>query len=63
LRQSFNRKVDCCCWRLNSMSIETLQWLSSIIAISLSGILFGHKGKKSLIIKYYSVGYRYLSFY
>jgi hypothetical protein len=29
LGQSFDREVDRCCWRLDSVPTETLQWLGS----------------------------------
>ncbi|KAI3573093.1 hypothetical protein IWW34DRAFT_636028, partial [Fusarium oxysporum f. sp. albedinis] len=63
LRQSFDYEVDCYCWRLNSMSVEILQWLASITAISPSGVPFSQKGKEASITKYHSVGHCYLSFY
>ena len=35
LGQSFDREVDRCCWRLDSVPTETLQWLGSIISMTL----------------------------
>jgi hypothetical protein len=46
LRQSFNRKVDRCCWRFDSVPTETLQWLASITSMTPSGMPFGRKGKE-----------------
>ncbi|KAL6366266.1 hypothetical protein LRP88_00111 [Fusarium phalaenopsidis] len=62
LGQSFDREVDRCCWRLDSVPTETLQWLASITATSPSGMPFGRKGKEASMSKYRSVGHRYLSF-
>ncbi|PNP73806.1 hypothetical protein FNYG_12856 [Fusarium nygamai] len=62
LGQSFDREVDRCCWRLDSVPTESLQWLASITATSPSGVLFGRKGKEASMTKYRSVGHRYLSF-
>ncbi|EXK25161.1 hypothetical protein FOMG_18164 [Fusarium oxysporum f. sp. melonis 26406] len=62
LGQSFDREVDRCCWRLDSVPTETLQWLASITATSPSGVPFGRKGKEASMTKYRSVGHRYLSF-
>jgi hypothetical protein len=62
LGQSFDREVDRCCWRLDSVPTETLQWLSSIMAANPSGVPFGCKGKEASMSKYRSVGHRYLSF-
>jgi hypothetical protein len=62
LGQSFNREVERCCWRLNSVPTETLQWLASITSTSPSGVPFGRKGKEGSMSKYRSVGHRYLSF-
>ncbi|EWY79995.1 hypothetical protein FOYG_16934 [Fusarium oxysporum NRRL 32931] len=62
LGQSFDREVDRCCWRLDSVPTETLQWLASITATSPSGVPFGKKGKEASMTKYRSVGHRYLSF-
>ncbi|KAK2684833.1 hypothetical protein QWA68_016741 [Fusarium oxysporum] len=62
LGQSFDREVDRCCWRLDSVPTESLQWLASITATSPSGVPFGRKGKEASMTKYRSVGHRYLSF-
>lgn len=62
LGQSFDREVDRCCWRLDSVPTETLQWLASITAANPSGVPFGRKGKEASMSKYRSVGHRYLSF-
>ncbi|CAG9950090.1 unnamed protein product [Clonostachys rosea f. rosea IK726] len=62
LGQSFDREVDRCCWRLDSVPTETLQWLGSITAANPSGVPFGRKGKEASMSKYRSVGHRYLSF-
>ncbi|KAH7233815.1 uncharacterized protein BKA55DRAFT_742558 [Fusarium redolens] len=61
LGQSFNREVDRCCWRLDSVPTETLQWLASITATGPSGMPFGRKGKEASMSKYRSVGHCYLS--
>lgn len=62
LAQSFNREVERCCWRLDSVPTETLQWLASITSTSPAGMPFGRKGKEASMSKYRSVGHRYLSF-
>ncbi|KAI3573140.1 hypothetical protein IWW34DRAFT_636246 [Fusarium oxysporum f. sp. albedinis] len=62
LGKSFDREVDRCCWRLNSVPTETLQWLASVTATNPSGMPFGSKGKEASMSKYRSVGHRYLSF-
>jgi hypothetical protein len=62
LGQSFDREVDRCCWRLDSVPTETLQWLASITVTSPNGVPFGRKGKEASMTKYRSVGHRYLSF-
>ncbi|KAF5697201.1 hypothetical protein FMUND_15497 [Fusarium mundagurra] len=31
LGQSFDCEVDCCCWRLDSLPTETIQWLTNVI--------------------------------
>jgi hypothetical protein len=62
LGQSFDREVERCCWRLDSVSTETLQWLASITSTSPAGIPFGRKGNEASMSKYRSVGHRYLSF-
>ncbi|GKU14234.1 unnamed protein product, partial [Fusarium langsethiae] len=51
-----------CCWRLDSVPTETLQWLNSISPTAASGQPFGRKGKEASMIKYKSVGHRYLGF-
>ncbi|OBS16293.1 hypothetical protein FPOA_13079 [Fusarium poae] len=58
LGQSFNREVERCCWRLDSVPTETLQWLASISSTTPSGQPFGRKGKEASMIKYKSVGHR-----
>ncbi|EXM16384.1 hypothetical protein FOTG_15316 [Fusarium oxysporum f. sp. vasinfectum 25433] len=62
LGQSFDREVERCCWRLDSVPTETLQWLASISSTTPSGQPFGRKGKEASMIKYKSVGHRYLGF-
>ncbi|KAK6706733.1 hypothetical protein SNK04_007752 [Fusarium graminearum] len=62
LGQSFDREVERCCWRLDSVPTETLQWLASISPTAASGQPFGRKGKEASMIKYKSVGHRYLGF-
>ncbi|EXK77042.1 hypothetical protein FOQG_18233 [Fusarium oxysporum f. sp. raphani 54005] len=62
LGQSFDREVDRCCWRLDSVPTETLQWLGSITSMTPSGVPFGRKGKEESMSQYKSVGHRYLSF-
>ncbi|KAG7402434.1 hypothetical protein Forpe1208_v017217 [Fusarium oxysporum f. sp. rapae] len=62
LGQSFDREVDRCCWRLDSVPTETLQWLGSITSMTPSSVPFGRKGKEESTSQYKSVGHRYLSF-
>ncbi|KAG7411952.1 hypothetical protein Forpe1208_v009601 [Fusarium oxysporum f. sp. rapae] len=62
LGQSFDREVERCCWRLDSVLTETLQWLASISSSTPSGQPFSCKGKEASMIKYKSVGHRYLGF-
>ncbi|GKU07275.1 unnamed protein product [Fusarium langsethiae] len=62
LGQSFDREVERCCWRLNSVPTETLQWLNSISSVTPNGVPFGRKGKEESMSQYKSVGHRYLSF-
>jgi hypothetical protein len=35
LGESFDREVQRCCWRLDSVPTETLQWLNSISSVTL----------------------------
>ncbi|PCD21222.1 hypothetical protein FGRA07_11749 [Fusarium graminearum] len=46
LGQSFDREVERCCWRLNSVPTETLQWLNSISSVTPNGVPFGPLGIK-----------------
>ncbi|KAI3572913.1 hypothetical protein IWW34DRAFT_837925 [Fusarium oxysporum f. sp. albedinis] len=62
LGESFDREVERCCWRLDSVPTETLQWLNSISSVTPSGVPFGRKGKEESMSQYKSVGHRYLSF-
>ncbi|EYB28035.1 hypothetical protein FG05_30289 [Fusarium graminearum] len=62
LGQSFDREVERCCWRLNSVPTETLQWLNSISSVTPNGVPFGRKGKEESTSRYTSIGHRYLSF-
>ncbi|KAM7208273.1 hypothetical protein V8F06_014942 [Rhypophila decipiens] len=62
LGQSFDRKLERSCWRLDSVPTETLQWLASISSTTPSGQPFNRKGKEASMTKYKSVGHRYLSF-
>ncbi|KAK1449593.1 hypothetical protein CMEL01_16800 [Colletotrichum melonis] len=62
LGASFDREVERCSWRLDSVPAETLQWLASIVSTSPSGMPFGLKGKEASMTKYRSVGHRYLGF-
>jgi superfamily II DNA or RNA helicase len=62
LGKSFDREIERCCWRLDSVPNETLQWLASIVPTAPSGTPFGRKGKEASMSKYRSVGQRYLSF-
>lgn len=62
LGESFDREVERCSWRLDSVPTETLQWLASISAVNPQGVPFGLKGKESSMAKYRSVGQRYLGF-
>jgi hypothetical protein len=55
LGQSFNREVDRCCWRLDGVPTETLQWLGSITSTTPSGVTFGRKGKKESLSQYKSI--------
>ncbi|KAI3573486.1 hypothetical protein IWW34DRAFT_855654 [Fusarium oxysporum f. sp. albedinis] len=57
LGQSFDREVDRCCWRLDSVPTETLQWLASVTATTPSGMPFGRMGKEASMSKYQSVGH------
>lgn len=54
LGQSFDREVDRCCWRLDSVPTETLQWLGSITSMTPSGVPFGRKGKEESMSQYKS---------
>ncbi|VTO81898.1 unnamed protein product, partial [Fusarium graminearum] len=62
LGESFDREVERCCWRLDSVPTETLQWLASITSMTPSGMPFSRKGKEESMTQYRSVGQRYLSF-
>ncbi|KAH6974711.1 hypothetical protein EDB80DRAFT_516583, partial [Ilyonectria destructans] len=62
LGESFDREVERCSWRLDSVPVETLQWLGSVSATTPQGVPFGLKGKASSMAKYRSVGQRYLGF-
>lgn len=62
LAGSFDREVERCCWRLDSVPIETLQWLAGISSTTTAGVPFGRKGKEASMNKYKSVGQRYLGF-
>ncbi|KAH7124372.1 hypothetical protein EDB81DRAFT_861055 [Dactylonectria macrodidyma] len=62
LGESFDREVERCSWRLNSVPTETLQWLASISAVNPQAVPFGVKGKELSMAKYRSVGQRYLGF-
>ncbi|KAG8664393.1 hypothetical protein FPOAC2_13337 [Fusarium poae] len=46
LGESFDREVQRCCWRPDSVPTETLQWLNSISSVTPSGVPFGRKGKE-----------------
>ncbi|KAF7532207.1 hypothetical protein G7Z17_g13664 [Cylindrodendrum hubeiense] len=60
--ESFDREVERCSWRLDSVPVETLQWLGSVSATTPQGVPFGLKGKASSMAKYRTVGQRYLGF-
>lgn len=62
LAQSFDREVDRCCWRLDSVPTETLQWLASIALTAPSRAPFGLKGQEASMKKYRLVGQRYIGF-
>ncbi|KAJ0360120.1 hypothetical protein COL26b_014168 [Colletotrichum chrysophilum] len=62
LGESFDREVERCSWRLDSVPTETLQWLASIVSTTPSGMPFGLKGKEASMAKYRTVGHRYLGF-
>ncbi|PHH49740.1 hypothetical protein CFIMG_007654RA00001 [Ceratocystis fimbriata CBS 114723] len=62
LGDAFDRLVDRCCSRLDSVPVETLQWLASIDATKPTGVPFGRKGKEESMARYRIVGQRYLSF-
>ncbi|KAM7209947.1 hypothetical protein V8F06_014670, partial [Rhypophila decipiens] len=48
LGQSFDREVDRCCWRLDSVPTQMLQRLSSITGTSPSGMPFGRKRQRDI---------------
>ncbi|KAK4205879.1 hypothetical protein QBC37DRAFT_463941 [Rhypophila decipiens] len=60
--QDDEEAVERCCWRLDSVPTETLQWLASISSTTPSGQPFSRKGKEASMMKYKSVGHRYLGF-
>jgi hypothetical protein len=62
LGQSFDREVERCCWRLDGVPTETLQWLASITSTTPADTPFSREGKEASMIKYRSVGHRYLGF-
>ena len=67
LGESFDRVIDRCCWRFDSVPRATLQRLGGITAATLPGMPlngqpFGRKGLASSTIKYQSTGHRYLGF-
>lgn len=62
LGESFDREIERCCWRLESVPTETLQWLASILPTAPNGMPFGRKGMEASMTKYCSIGHRYLGF-
>ena len=62
LGKSFDCEIERCCWRLDSVPTETLQWLASISTTAPNGTPFGRKGKEASMSKYRAVGQRYLGF-
>ncbi|KAK5994713.1 ATP-dependent DNA helicase tlh2-like protein [Cladobotryum mycophilum] len=62
LGESFDREVDRCSWRLDSVPKETLQCLHGIEAGKPNSRPFGHTAQERSQSKYQSVGHRYLGF-
>lgn len=62
LGQSFDREIERYCARLDCVPVETPQRLASESPTMLAGKPFGRKGKKASMVKYRSVGHRYLGF-
>jgi hypothetical protein len=60
--ESFEREVERCRWRIDSVPKETLQKLQGITADSSMGVPFGQAGIDSSIRKYCIIGQRYLCF-
>lgn len=62
LGQSFDREIERYCARLDCVPVETLQRLASVSPTMLQGKPFGRKGREDSMVKYRSVGHRYLGF-
>jgi hypothetical protein len=54
--ESFEREVEQCRWRIDSVPKETLQKLQGITADSSMGVPFGQAGIDLLIRKYCIIG-------
>ncbi len=62
LRESFDREVDRCSWRLDSVPKETLKCLHSIEAGKPHSKPFGFTAQDDSWMRYRALGYRYLAF-
>ncbi|CAI6091000.1 unnamed protein product [Clonostachys chloroleuca] len=62
LGESFDREVDRCSWRLDSVPKETLKCLHSIEAGKSHSKPFGFTAQDDSWMRYKSLGYRYLAF-
>ncbi|KAK4205950.1 hypothetical protein QBC37DRAFT_462707, partial [Rhypophila decipiens] len=62
LGESFDREIERCCLRLDSVPVETLQWLASISPLEPRGLPFARTEAEDAKTKYRSVGHRYLGF-
>jgi hypothetical protein len=59
LSRSFDREVERCCERLDSVPTETLRWLARISVTAPRGVPSGRKGKEASMWMYRSVGQQY----
>ena len=62
LRESFDREVDRCSWRLDSVPKETLKCLHGIEASKPHSKPFGFTAQDDSWIRYRALSYRYLAF-
>lgn len=60
--ESFDREVDRCSWRLDSVATETRHRLASIDPQLSAKLPFSRKAEETSMAKYRSVGQRYLGF-